>query len=165
MKSKSGFTIVELVVTISVIAILASISLVTYSFIQRDARDTTRRGNVRVITEALEKYYDKNGEYPSVRQLVNNFGDNSGANVAVTLNIDAQYLKMPRMTPTTQTNALYSGGTPINDYVVYIGYNANNNVHCQSGPPHGCDEFTLQYKEESGTTVTIESRRKGHPTN
>lgn len=162
MKNKSGFTIVELVVTISVIAIIASISLVAYTMVQRDVRDNTRRGNARVITEALERYFNKNGEYPSVRRLVNNFGDNSGEDIAELLGINASDLKTPRISPSSETNALYSGPTPINDYFVYTAFNAVDDIHCQNGPPGGCDEFTLKYLEESGTTITIESRHKGH---
>lgn len=163
MKTKSGYTIIELAVTISVIAILASISVVTYSIVQRDARDNTRRGNVRVVVEGLEKYYEKNGEYPSVKSLVNNYGGNTGDAIAALLDIKASALKMPRMTPASETNALYSGATPINDYILYIAYNEVDNVHCQNGPFGGCDEFTIKYKEESGNTITIESRHKGHP--
>ena len=165
MKSKSGFTIVELTVTISVIAILASIAFVSYSVIQRDARDNTRRGNVRVITEALEKYYDKNGEYPSVRNLVNNFGDNDGADIGSFLNIDPSVLKTPQLLPVTETNALREGTTYANDYILYSGINAVDQVKCDNGPPGGCDEFTISYKEESGTIVTVQGRHKGHPTN
>ncbi len=154
MKSKSGFTIVELVVTISVIAILASISLVAYAIIQRDARDNTRRGNANVIDQALEKYYTQNGEYPSVKGLVNNYGGNTGTAVAAILGISPSDLLMPRM-PSGATNSLYSGAAPVNDYVTYTAYN---------GPTGGCDQFTLQYILESGTLVTITSRHQGHPT-
>ncbi len=163
MKSKSGFTIVELVVTISVITILASISLVAYAIIQRDARDNTRRGNANVIDQALEKYYTQNGEYPSVKGLVNNYGGNTGTAVAAILGISPNDLLMPRM-PNGATNSLYSGAAPVNDYITYTAYNAVDDVHCQNGPTGGCDQFTLQYMLESGTLVTITSRHQGHPT-
>jgi len=163
MKSKSGFTIVELIVTISVIAILASISLVTYSLIQRDARDNTRRGNANTIATALERFYEKNGEYPSVKGIVNNFGGNTGPAVAAMLGINTSDLLMPRL-PSGETNALHNGTTHMSDYILYTSYNAVDDVHCQNGPTGGCDEFTIKYLEESGTEVTIVSRHKGHPT-
>ncbi len=165
MKSKSGFTIVELVVTISVIAILAAVSLVTYSIVQRDARDSTRRANLLVLTNGLEKYYNKNGEYPSVRNLVNNFGDNTGTEIGTYLDVDSAVLKTPKLTPATETNALHEGTTYINDYILYSGVNAVDQNKCNNGPPGGCDSFTISYKEESGTIITVESRHKGHQTN
>lgn len=45
-KSKSGFTIVELIVVIVVIAILASITLVAYNNVQKRALDTKIRTTV-----------------------------------------------------------------------------------------------------------------------
>lgn len=63
-KSKSGFTIVELVVVIVVIAILATITVIAYRGVQERARDDRRRSDLSTITKALELYYDDNGAYP-----------------------------------------------------------------------------------------------------
>lgn len=154
---------VEALIVIVIIGILVSITAAAYSKVQRDARDSTRRGNATIITEALEEYYRKNGEYPSVRNLVNNYADNTGTAVAARLDISPGVLKMPAM-PASATNALYSAVTPINDYITYTAVNAVDNAGCQTLLTGGCDEFTLKYIEESGTTVTIDSRHKGHPT-
>jgi prepilin-type N-terminal cleavage/methylation domain-containing protein len=162
MKSKSGFTIVEVVVTIVIIAILASITVVAYTKVQQDSRDSVRKGNVTVIAEAMEEYYGKNGEYPSVRSVANNFVDNTGTVVAAKLGINVSALKMPKM-PSSATNALFSSATPSNDYIAYIGNSAVNNNNCQNVLAGGCDEFTMKYAQESGTIVTVESRHKGRP--
>jgi len=63
--NKQGFTIVELLIVIVVIAILAAISIVAYSGIQQRARDSQRDGDVKVITKALELYYIDNGKFPA----------------------------------------------------------------------------------------------------
>ena len=60
MKHK-GFTVVELVIVIVVIAILASIVIVSYSFMTTDAMDTKRRSAVRTAGDALTLYESKNG--------------------------------------------------------------------------------------------------------
>ncbi|HEU5121537.1 MAG TPA: prepilin-type N-terminal cleavage/methylation domain-containing protein [Candidatus Saccharimonadales bacterium] len=153
-----GFTIVEVVVVVSVLAILISISFFAYTKVQQDARDNTRRGNVTIIAEALEKYHRSNGEYPSVRNLVNNYAGNTGTVVAALLKIDANALKMPRM-PAGATNALYSAGSPVNDYIIYAGSSVTNNAACQSSTTGGCEKFTLTYAQETGPNVTISSRR------
>lgn len=62
--SKTGFTIVELLVTITIIAILAAIGLVVYSDVLPKARDGKRKQDLGAIAQALRIYYEKNGRYP-----------------------------------------------------------------------------------------------------
>ncbi len=63
-KLTSGFTIVELLIVIVVIAILAAISVVAYTGVQARARDSQRMQDIKTITKALEMYYVDNGGYP-----------------------------------------------------------------------------------------------------
>lgn len=155
MKSRSGFTLVELLIVVIIIATLATVTLVVYAAQQRDANDNTRKGNATTITQALENYYAKNNEYPSVRDLVNNTAGNTGSVVAAKLGIDATALVTPNM---SGTNALSStASSTANDFMTYSGPNVTS---CQTTAGGGCSEFTLQYVEESGTTVTIDSRHQ-----
>jgi type IV pilus assembly protein PilA len=62
----SGFTIVELLIVIVVIAILATISIVAYSGIQTRAKTTTAQSNAAAIQKVAEAYYADNGAYPTV---------------------------------------------------------------------------------------------------
>jgi len=64
-KSVSGFTIVELLIVVVVIAILAAISIVAYTGIQNRAQDTRRLSDMRAIATALEQYKVDNGRYPA----------------------------------------------------------------------------------------------------
>jgi prepilin-type N-terminal cleavage/methylation domain-containing protein len=63
-KTRSGFTIVELLIVIVVIAVLATISTVAYSGIQQRARDSIRQNDIKVLAEAIEMFYAVNGNYP-----------------------------------------------------------------------------------------------------
>jgi general secretion pathway protein G len=63
-KSKSGFTIVELLIVIVVIAILAAITIVAYNGIQARARDNLRYTDAKTIMKALELYKVDHGSYP-----------------------------------------------------------------------------------------------------
>lgn len=65
-KSKSGFTIVELLIVIVVIAILAAISIVAYSGVQQRARDSKRISDVNAIVAAFRMIGAESG---------NDFGD------------------------------------------------------------------------------------------
>lgn len=163
IKNKNGlnaFTIIELIVVITVVAVLATLAIITYGGIREDTRDATRGSNATIISEGLEKYYEKNGEYPSVASLVNTVPANTGTAVASKLSISIDSLRMPLM-PSSATNSLTLGPTPSNDYIAYIGRSDVNDTRCQSDTSGGCDRYTLRYIEESGTTINIESRRKG----
>ncbi len=63
-KSTSGFTIVELLIVVVVIAILAAISVTAYSNIQGRARDSKRQSDIASIVKLLELYRIDNGGYP-----------------------------------------------------------------------------------------------------
>ena len=67
---RKGFTIVEVATVLFVIAILALIATMTYNNVQKQSRDTARESAAATIMAALEKYYDKHGEYP-YRELLN----------------------------------------------------------------------------------------------
>ena len=64
-KFSIGFTLVELLVVISVIGILASIVLVSFTGSQKQARDTQRKSDVKQYQLALENFANKgSGLYP-----------------------------------------------------------------------------------------------------
>jgi prepilin-type N-terminal cleavage/methylation domain-containing protein len=65
-KSTSGFTIVELLIVIVVIAILATISIVAYSGIQQRARNTRIMAAVKSYEKAVLAYVAVNGSYPAI---------------------------------------------------------------------------------------------------
>lgn len=65
-RQHSGFTIVELLIVIVVIAILAAISIVAYNGIQTRARDSQRSSDISAIVKGLELYYIDKGSYPTV---------------------------------------------------------------------------------------------------
>ncbi len=63
-KRQHGFTLVELATTIVIIAILASITIIAYGNVQRQARDEKREVDILSLASALDKYYNENGNYP-----------------------------------------------------------------------------------------------------
>ena len=66
-QTNTGFTIVELLIVIVVIAILAAITIVAYNGIQARARDTARIEKVTAIAKAIELYQADNGRYPPIQ--------------------------------------------------------------------------------------------------
>lgn len=63
-QSVHGFTLVELMVVVTILGILTAIAFSTFSTIQQSARDAQRQADLKVIQSALEQYHADQGFYP-----------------------------------------------------------------------------------------------------
>lgn len=66
MQSRKGFTLVEILVVVSIIGMLSSIVLVGLGSFRARGRDARRIADLRETQNALELYYGKFGGYPLV---------------------------------------------------------------------------------------------------
>lgn len=64
-KAQAGFTIIELLIVIAIIAILAGLVLNNFQGAQAKARDTQRVTDVNNIHTKLEEYHNDNSGYPN----------------------------------------------------------------------------------------------------
>jgi prepilin-type N-terminal cleavage/methylation domain-containing protein len=64
--SKKGFTLIELMVSIAIIAVLAAVGLVVYTTAQKSGRISKRVQDLKAIQTALELFKTTNGFYPNV---------------------------------------------------------------------------------------------------
>lgn len=62
-KVSKGFTLIEIMVAIAIVAVLSTIGLVLYSQTQKAGRDSKRKGDVRTIHNALESLKLATGSY------------------------------------------------------------------------------------------------------
>ena len=82
MYSRRGFTIVELLVVIVVIAILAALTIVAYNGVQTRAENNKTVNVVEAYAKAFQLYATDNGQYPST-SVYPCIGDYAGATVGV----------------------------------------------------------------------------------
>src|SRR5258708_6169246 len=59
-----GFTLLELMVSITIVVVLATIGFTLYTSAQKVARDAKRIGDLQETQKALEQYYSINRNYP-----------------------------------------------------------------------------------------------------
>lgn len=87
---QKGFTIVELLVVIVVIAILAAITLVVFNGTQSRARDSRRMSDLELLAKSTGLYAADNGDYVSVNCGSSGNGwlptDYDGAGPAISIN-------------------------------------------------------------------------------
>lgn len=63
---RAGFTIVELLIVVVVIAILATITIVSYNGIQRSAAESAIKSDLHNFAQKMELYNAENGAYPAI---------------------------------------------------------------------------------------------------
>lgn len=86
MESKNGFTIIEILIALSIIAILTTIGLANFSAGQRVTRDKIRKSDLHQIASALEIYYQKYDKYIDGTPGVE--GDCTSADTAALYSLD-----------------------------------------------------------------------------
>jgi prepilin-type N-terminal cleavage/methylation domain-containing protein len=90
---RRGFTIVELIIVITVLGILTTMAVFGASAMMERSRNDEAESKVATLRAALEKYYSENNEYPSAASLA---GGGDGRNLSSTqYNTIAATLKVP----------------------------------------------------------------------
>lgn len=75
--SKRGFTLVELLIVIVVIAILAAISIVAYNGVQNRGKAAAAQSLASQVAKKAEAWNTIEGVYPTFAEFHDNVGDNT----------------------------------------------------------------------------------------
>ncbi|QQS22424.1 prepilin-type N-terminal cleavage/methylation domain-containing protein [Candidatus Saccharibacteria bacterium] len=152
--ARRGFTLVEVSVVIALLSVLASVTVVSFSQAQRQARDKSREANAQIIAGALEKYYVANGEYPGCNRISL---DAATVTSQYLIGVDKSVLRMPQDTA-PDDNSITCGEATLatNDIYAYVGETSST---CSTGT--SCLEFTLKWRQEADNqTRSISSEHK-----
>ncbi len=159
MHKKYGFTIIELLVVIVVIGIIGTVVTLSYTNIQKQSRDSRKLASATSIAESLERYFELNGEYPTVAAVTNP----NAAVVKQTLSVATiNSLLSPNAPAGSNTNAWRTGTTTVSNPLTYSP-NTDTSSNCLTGSTvtDACADYKLQYyKEETDTVETIYSRNR-----
>jgi len=111
--AKRGFTLIELVVVMAIVALLVAIAAPRYVASVDNARDQSLRTSLRVMRDSIDQYYADKGQYPGSLQELR----------------DARYLREIPIDPMTQRS---------DSWVITMsegGSNAAGMVDVRSGSP------------------------------
>lgn len=147
-KSKSGFTIVELLIVIVVIGILAAITIVAYNGIQARAHDTQRDVAIKNVRKQLEMYYIDKGYYPTTGQII---GPNTTW-LKTNMPDIANGTVIAPGAPIGTINSFTTGGsaiTPIN--YSYYSLTSTGDVCTTEGD---CTDYRLAWRSEATNAIT-----------
>lgn len=68
-KNNTAFSFIEILVVVTIIGIIASVGMVTYTEFIKQSRDAKRKGDIENIRGAIEMYKSKNNTYPLTVEL------------------------------------------------------------------------------------------------
>lgn len=70
MRKEKGFTLIELMVVIAIIALLVGVALPRYQTAQRKAREAVLKENLFILRQTIDQYFADKGYYPADLQVL-----------------------------------------------------------------------------------------------
>lgn len=63
--NNKAFTLIELLIVISIIAIISALLFVSFTQLQKNARDTQRKSDLQTVASVLQRFYSDNSHFPN----------------------------------------------------------------------------------------------------
>lgn len=79
MKKTHGFTLMEILITITIMSLLGAVAFTSYGALSKSARDSRRKSDIENMKGALEIYKSANGTYPTTNSSWSGICANAGA--------------------------------------------------------------------------------------
>lgn len=160
---RKGFTLIEILIVVAIIAILASIVLVGLGPTQQSGRDARRLSDLHEIQNGLELYYSKCGYYPGGVEATTPCGafvaansyNNTGNTVVEALDGSSIGITVLPDDPTSGKHYFYEVDAAGDSYVLGATLeNANNSVFDSYTPPS-----VTGYTGDAGLTCLVANKQ------
>lgn len=136
-KLKKGFTLIELLIVITISTLLLAGSILSYTNLSRNSRDTRRKGDIEQIRSGLELYRstNTNGSYPTSAAAYINCNYNGAINEVIGGNTNTYLARVPK-DPKCSKFSYY-----------YCSYDKDRNV-CNGTANNVCVDYVIGAKLE-----------------
>lgn len=138
ISKQGGFTMIELLVVISIIGILAAVSLVSFTGAQKQARDAARKSDIKQYRDSLELFANKNSGLFLSRTTAS--GERASTTLCSDLGLtncpeDARYKDDPSQVYLYQTDGTGAGDIGATSYVLWAKLEGKSEyfVTCSNG--------------------------------
>jgi len=129
---KKGFTLIEILVVVTIIGLLAAVTSVTYSQISKQSRDAKRKTDLEQTRAAVEMYRSNNNSYPITISAGTSICDPAGCPPT-----GNKYLNKVPTDPKYPTYTYYYSGS-VSNYTLGA-YLETGGTNCQAGCGSNCN--------------------------
>lgn len=146
---KRGVTLIEILIVMTLVSLITLVVLANVNKARANARDAQRKTDIAIIQNALERYYNRHGQYPgSARSggVPNGAWTNSG--------IESHWDQLG------SDLGIHAPSDPLN-IGVFSGQSGNNYTYSYVSENEGCDGqwYALVYRleKDGGSGIPTES--------
>ena len=124
--NKKGYTLIELFIALSVLAVVSAVSVTYYNDYIDDAKKVVRKTNERLVNEALDRYYKEHMTYPQYHWLQDSPDDiNTKRNKGLDTELSGYFVNK-------KVSEILSEGSDVRGNVVY--FRVTESLKRDSGP-------------------------------
>lgn len=160
-RRSNGFTLMEILVAMAIMAILAGVGFGSYSSSLKRSRDAQRKSGLDQLQKALENFVADNAVYPQASASQRMYDDISGGDFAWGGSFDyevrgatIQYMKQLPKDPDNSRAYQYYVSDDRRKYILYAALENENDPSISGGLDVSCGSVTCNYVVMSSNLAT-----------
>lgn len=150
IKSDLAFTLIELMVVITIIALMFGVVISSANFLRSTSNDARRKADLAEIQSALQNYYADLNYYPHSVSASNGFKINGTSPTTVLTNSIGASAVIPNPSPAAKVYLREVPFDPVNQYC-YKAFNnsSRQGQECNNDATNRCHFYYLSVKLEN----------------